>query len=99
MRSDLLRRHMATHNEKIMCRYCKREVREDLLLKHEVFCKDKVDEKDCYRSIGVHQHTEDDPDCSSVVGFFNTYTLNVSVSSDHDEILNETCNAVKERIL
>ena len=90
---------MATHNEKMMCRYCKREVREDLLPKHEVLCKDKVDEKDCNRTTGVHQHIEDDPDCCSVVGFFNTYTLNVSVSSDHDEILNETCNAVKERIL
>ena len=76
-RSDPLGRHMATHNDKMMCRYCKREIREDLLPKHEVLLKDKVDEKDCNRiTTGVHQHIEDDPDCSSVVGFFNTYTLN-----------------------
>ena len=44
MNSDKLNRHLATHNENKICRYCKHEIREDKLEKHEVLCKDKVNE-------------------------------------------------------
>ena len=98
MRSDTLDRHLVTHKAKNVCRYCKKDVREDQLPKHEVLCKDKVDEKHCNRSTGIHQHIENDPDCSSVAGFFNTYNLNVEGSSDYDVILNETCHAARDKL-
>ena len=30
MKSDKLNRHLATHNENKICRYCKHEIREDM---------------------------------------------------------------------
>ena len=99
MRSDTLNRHLATHNKHKMCRYCKQEIREDKLEKHEVLCKDKVDEKHCNRTDGIHEHVESDPDCSSVAGLFNMYTLKVDNSSDYDVILNQTCTAAKKKLV
>ena len=99
MRSDNLNRHLATHNEYKLCRYCKEEIREDRLTKHEILCKDKVNEKHCNRTEGVHEHLENDPDCSSVSGSFNLYTLEVENSSDYDVILNQTCTAAKKKLV
>ena len=103
MRSNKLNRHIATHIEKIfnkkLCRYCKEEIREDRLSKHEILCKDKVNEKHCNRTEGVHEHLENDPDCSSVSGSFNLYTLEVENSSDYDVILNQTCTAAKKKLV
>ena len=90
---------MLTHNIKKICRYCKKDVRIDRLLKHEVLCKSQVDEKICNRSVGVHQHIETDPDCSSVLGYFNSYNLNVEDSSDYDVILVDTCDAAKPKLI
>ena len=98
MRSDNLGRHMATHNKMKTCHYCKKEVREDKLPKHEILCRDKIDESHCNRTSGIHQHTENDLDCSSVSGYFNTYTLSVNNSPDYDDILNQTCAATEEKL-
>ena len=99
MWSDKLNRHLATHIDKMMCRYCKKEIREDRLSKHEILCKDKVNEKHCNRTEGVHEHLENDPDCSSVSGLFNLYTLEIDNSSDYDVILNQTCTAAKKKLV
>ena len=98
IRSNNLSRHMATHNDKKTCKYCKKQIRDDQMLKHEILCKDKVDERYCNRTTGIHQHIEDDPECSSVTGFFNTFTLKINESSDYDVILNESCSAAKEKL-
>ena len=100
MRSDTLKRHMATHNinTRVMCRYCKKYVKETQQAKHEVICRANIDEKICNRFIGVHEHIENDLDCTSVSGYFNTYTLNVDDSSDYDVILNETCIAAESKL-
>ena len=99
MRSDTLNRHLATHIDKMLCRYCKNEIREDKLSKHEILCKDKVNEKHCNRTEGIHEHIENDPDCSSVSGFFNLYTLEVDNSSDYDVILSQSCTSAKKKLV
>ena len=98
-RSDKLPRHLATHNDKIPCRYCKKDIREDKLPRHEILCKDQVDETHCNRTAGVHQHIDEDLDCSSVSGYFNTYTLSVHGSSDYDDVVTQTCVAAEEKLL
>ena len=98
MRSDKLGRHMATHNIKKICKYCKKDVRIDRLSKHEVLCRAKVDEKDCDRYVGVHQHIENDAECTSVMGYFNSYNLSIEDSSDYDVILDEACKASKPKL-
>ena len=98
MRSDNLGRHMATHNIKKICKYCKKYVRIDRLSKHEVLCRAKVDEKDCDRYVGVHQHIENDKECTSVMGYFNSYNLSIEDSSDYDVILDEACKASKPKL-
>ena len=99
VRSDNLTRHIATHNEQIPCSYCKKNIREDKLPRHEVLCRNKVDETHCNRTSGIHQHIDDDLDCSSVSGYFNTYTLSIHSSSDYDDVLNQTCAAAEEKLL
>ena len=47
----------------------------------------------------MHEHIESDLECSSVSGYFNTYTLNVENSNDYDIILNETCIAAESKLI
>ena len=84
-RSDVLNRHMKTHNDSYECRYCKKLVRSDLLLRHETLCKDKVDETLCNRN--DCSWLETDLECSSVKGCFRIYNIDVENSLDYDEIL------------
>ena len=91
-RSDNLKRHLSTHSKLIKeCRYCKKQIPEINLLKHETLCQDKVDERLCNRSCVDRLETM--ATCTSVSGFFNVYELKVEQSNDYDVILKRTCNA------
>ena len=84
-RSDVLNRHMKTHNDSNECRYCKKLVRSDLLLRHETLCKDNVDETLCNRN--DCSWLETDLECSSVKGCFRIYNIDIENNLDYDEIL------------
>ena len=99
MRSDVLKRHLPTHNAYEMCKSCKKQVRSDQLLKHELLCEAKLDETLCNRYSGVHEHMDSDELCSSVLGFFKSYELKVDNSGDYDHIILDSCAAAKPKIL
>ena len=89
MRSDVLTRHLKTHNPTNSCRFCSKQIRIDKLLKHETLCKDNVDERLCDRTgvgyIGTSACS------SSVSGYFRSYELNVPKTKDYDQILIDSC--------
>ena len=93
LRSDILNRHLVTHNTMRSCKFCKKLLRRDKLLKHETLCHDKVDETLCNRA-GV-QRLETSSTCSSVCGYFNFYKLNVENSNDYDKIIESTLHSAK----
>ena len=90
--------HILTHNIKKPCKYCKKDIRSDLLLKHELLCQSKVDETLCNRYTGVHDHLDSDSTCSSVSGFFKSFELDVEDSADYDQIISYTCLAAKAKL-
>ena len=89
MQENNLSRHMKIHNPTNPCKFCKKQIRLDKLLKHETLCKDSVDERLCDRT-GVSAFTTS-ADSSSVSGYFRSYELNVSKTMDYDQILIDTC--------
>ena len=93
MRLDTLGRHLKTHNLSFPCQHCKKMIRSDKLLRHEILCRDKIDDRNCHRS-GVE--CLPDPLATSVSGYFSSYLLDVPEKHDYDEILNDTCNMAKE---
>eukprot|EP00116_Pleurobrachia_bachei_P001435 sb/3461697/ len=94
VRSASINRHLLTHNIKIECPTCKRNVREDRFFNHRVLCHDHLDESLCNRVTGVHEHM-DKSDCSSVNGFFNSYELRFSSSEDYDSIFEKACSTAR----
>ena len=50
MRLDTLGRHLKTHNLSFPCQHCKKMIRSDKLLRHDILCRDKIDDKICHRS-------------------------------------------------
>ena len=83
--ANKLQKHLKTHNPMKSCRFCKKSFRSDMLLKHEILCQSKVDERLCNRS-GV-EHMESKESCDSVKGYFKSFELKVGDSPDYDEII------------
>ena len=76
MRSDNLNRHLKTHNSSKRCKHCDKLLREDQLAKHELLCRDGIDEAKCNR--GNCAELETDLEYSSVSGSFKTFRLKLS---------------------
>ena len=86
--SNMLNKHLLTHNAKLQCKYCKKELRSDKLPRHEILCKSNVDESLCNRHTGIQEVLDTEESCQSVSGFFKSFLLPVSSpSSDYDGIL------------
>ena len=86
--SNMLNKHLLTHNAKLQCKYCKKEFRSDKLPRHEILCKSNVDESLCNRHTGIQEVLDTEESCQSVSGFFKSFLLPVSSpSSDYDGIL------------
>ena len=95
--SNNLKLHIKSHNIMTLCRFCKKQVRVDKLLKHETLCHDKVDETLCNRS--NVQMLKTSPTSTSVSGYFNSYKLNVEDNFDYDTIIARTLEATKSLLL
>ena len=91
VRIDMMQTHLKTHNPSRRCKFCKKMVRTDLLIKHEILCKDQVDETLCNRQDckWLDTHLE----CSALSGCFKKFNLSVENSLDYDEILANVTNA------
>ena len=50
VRAELLQKHLNTHNDSVPCQYCKKSIRSDKHLEHEVLCQSKIGESLCDRS-------------------------------------------------
>ena len=97
VRSDKLTSHVKTYNPSKSCRFCKKQIRNDKILKHETLCRDKVYETLCNRT-GA-QRLESNATCSSVSGYFNSYERNVENSIDYDVLISRTLEATKVLLL
>ena len=91
--ANVLPRHMLIHNPSEPCKFCTREIRIDKLLKHEMLCKDGIDERLCDRSCVEELSTP--VDWSSISGYFRSYKLDVPDSKDYDQILVDTCKSTR----
>ena len=96
MRSDNLNVHLKIHNPMKPCKYCTKNVRQDLLLRHETLCEAKVDEVLCDRKHA--ENLETSLQHSSVSGCFKNFVLDVEKSLDYDVILRRTTAAAKDML-
>ena len=97
MRSDNLNRHLKTHNSSKRCKHCDKLLREDQLAKHEILCKDGIDEAMCNR--GDCAELKTDLEYSSVSGSFKTFRLSVESDPDYDKLLAKVILAAKTIIM
>ena len=88
MKSHKLKQHIKTHNRSQECRFCKKIIRSDLLLRHIILCRDQIDETLCNRE--DCSLLESSLECSSVSGCFQKFKLNVRESKDYEELLSNT---------
>ena len=93
MRSDNLYRHKKAYNPTKPCKYCKKEIRSDLLKRHELLCKDGVDERLCNRE--CDRDSSALPSSHSVNGLFKNYQLDVEDAMDYDVVLNNIMTTAK----
>ena len=97
MRSDVLNRHMLTHNPEEPCAKCGIKFRTDKLQKHQVLCEFDVNEEVFNRHYGVCDLVEEVESCESVKGFFKTFALDVVVDNpDYDIILKAVTEAAEK---
>ena len=98
-RSDNLKKHMLTHNDKKPCSYCKKDIRSDHLKKHELLCQSKVDELLCDRTTGVSEHLDHDDACVSISGYYKSFNLDIPESNDYDQIISDSCESASSRLI
>ena len=95
MRSDRLYRHKKTHLPNKSCKYCKKEIRKDRLLRHELLCKDGVDERLCNRECERDSDVLPVPTSHSMNGLFKNYLLDVEDTMDYDAVLRNIVTATR----
>ena len=98
-RSDKLKKHKLTHNEKKPCPYCKKDIRSDQLKKHELLCQSKVDELLCDRTTGVSEHLDHDDACVSISGYYKSFDLDIPDSNDYDQIISDSCESARPKLI
>ena len=86
-----LSRHLNRHRPYVDCQNCGKAVREHLLEKHLIICRDDIDARLCDRS-----HTEElpEPNLSSCNGLFRRFNLS-STALEYDSVLEELCKEAK----